>query len=62
MNRVSTNCVRTAYPIVMMARYRHYSGGSGTNPGVLANGETDSQAPTATMIVEVTMSGQPARS
>src|SRR5450759_2470606 len=45
----------------MMARYSQYSAGSGTNPSVFANGETVSQAPTATMIKEVRMSGQLAR-
>src|ERR1039457_3281217 len=45
----------------MMARYSQYSGGSGTNPSVSAKGETVSQAPSATMIREVMMSGQLAR-
>src|SRR5450759_2513065 len=45
----------------MMARNSQYSGGSGTNPSVFARGETVSQAPAATMITEVRMSGQLAR-
>jgi hypothetical protein len=44
-----------------MARNSQYRGGSGTNPSVFARGETVSQAPTATMITEVRMSGQLAR-
>src|SRR5450756_1364646 len=45
----------------MMARNSQYSGGSGTNPSVFARGETVSQAPAATLIKEVRMSGQLAR-
>src|SRR5450759_2038738 len=45
----------------MMARNSQYSGGSGTNPSAFARGETVSQAPAATMITEVKMSGQLAR-
>src|SRR3984893_720124 len=44
----------------MIARSSQYSGGSGTNPSVLASGETVSQQPTTTMIREVAISGQPA--
>jgi hypothetical protein len=45
----------------MIARRSQYSGGSGTNPSVLARGETVSQQPTTTMIKEVAISGQLAR-
>ena len=45
----------------MMARNSQYSSGSWTNPSVFARGETVSQAPAATMIKEVMMSGQLAR-
>ncbi len=45
----------------MMASSSQYSGGSGTNPSVPAKGETVSQAPTATMMTEVAISGQLAR-
>jgi hypothetical protein len=45
----------------MMARYSQNSGGSGTNPSVAANGDTVSQAPAATIIMDVRMSGQLAR-
>ena len=44
-----------------MPRNSQYLGGSGTNPSVLTRGETVSQAPAATMIKEVRMSGQLAR-
>jgi len=45
----------------MMARNSQYRGGSGMKPSVFARGETVSQAPTATMIAEVKISGQLAR-
>jgi hypothetical protein len=41
----------------MIARNSQYSGGSETNPSVFARSETVSQAPTATMITEVRISG-----
>ena len=45
----------------MIASSSQYSGGSGTNPSVSARGETVSQAPTATMISDVAISGRLAR-
>src|SRR5450756_962607 len=44
-----------------MPRNSQYRGGSGTNPSVFASGETVSQAPAATMIRDVRISGQLAR-
>ena len=41
----------------MTARNSQYRGESGTNPSVFARGETVNQAPAATMIKEVRMSG-----
>src|ERR1017187_2764379 len=52
------NQVFTTWLSSMMARYSQNSGGSGTKPSVVANGETVSQAPAATIIMEVRMSGQ----
>jgi len=45
----------------MIASSGQYSGGSGTNLSVSARGETVSQAPAATMTMEVTISVQLAR-
>jgi hypothetical protein len=42
----------------MIANSNQYSGGSGTNPSASARGEIVSKAPTVTITIEVTMSGQ----